>query len=341
MSEDKSKAYISLATQLGQLLSVARLYNPDHPVFKEKAKDVFSEIERFTVGNQSLILSEVEGILFINGEKIETKNSVITRFSENLHRLKLGSIGLEPGVDVTELGILIRLLHMKTQSMDGEQIKEYFLKNGAKHVIPRMATYKLVGEDEQIVKEGETFKVDDIPAEIVSQFAGELKNGVLGERLERKEKGYIALAHDSKFLAGLAADMMKEIQGAEDVGKVLWMVGDYLIDEITTAKQQELNGRILEDVEKQLLALWEQKEEKARWKDESQKTFVAISAAMELKGLLLLYQKHKKGAEHIAKKIAALLETLPPESRISRTVREKLKKIGPPSLDLLFPTTGT
>jgi hypothetical protein len=333
MDEDAFKKYSSLAVNLGQLLSVARLYSPTHPVFKEKAKEVFAEIGHLTEGSRSLVLSEIEGVFLMNGEKIDVKNPVVTRLSECIRSLKLGSVDLEPGLSLEELELLVGFLNLKTHALGETQIREYFKTKGVTHIIPRFATYRLVGEDEKIVKDGATLEIDAIPAEIVRQFAEDLKKGIGGRSPEGKEKEYRVLAHDPKFLSGLVTDLTENAGSEEEIGKILWLIGDYLVDEISTAKEEELNQRVLEDLKGQLLASWEQKKGCEMWKEEAGKTFVAIGAALELKGFLLLYKKHKKGLESAARKLGAILDTLPPGSPACKKTKEKLEKIGPPSLN--------
>lgn len=332
MEEDILKKFTSLAKNLGQLLSVARLYNSTHPVFKEKAKEVFAEIVPLMEGKRSLVLSEVEGVFLVNGEKIALKNSLVSNLAECIRNLKLGSLDLEPGLSLEELELLVGFMNLKTHALGEAHVREYFKEKGATHIIPRFATYRLVGEDEKIVKEGETLKLDDIPKEIISRFAEDLKKGMVGGQLEKKEKEYGVLAHDATFLSGMMSDLTKDAGSTEEIGKVLWLVGDYLIDEISTAKEKELNRKVLEDLQKQLLVFWEQKKDWATGKEDIEKTFVAIGAALELKGLLLLYKKHKKELEGVAKKLGSILETLPSESLIHKKTKEKLEKIGPPSL---------
>lgn len=332
MDEDILKKYTSLAKSLGQLLSVARLYNTTHPVFREKAKEVLAEIGPLMEGQKSLVLSEGEGVFLINGEKIELKNSLVTNLAERIRNLKLGALALEPGLEIGELEILIGFLNLKTHVLGEAPIREFFKEKGVVHIVPRFATYRLVGEDEKVVKEGETLKLDDVPSEIVSRFAEDLGKGLVASQLEKNEKGYRVLAHDPEFLTGLMCDLTKNAGSAEEIGKLLWLIGDYLIDEISTAKEKELNARILEDLKQQLLASWEQRQDRASWKEEAGKTFVAIGAALELKGFLLLYKKHKKELEGVAKKLGAILETLPPGSEIYKKTKKKLEKIGPPSL---------
>lgn len=337
MDKKVPEKYYPLALSLGQLLSVARLYSVDHPAFKEKLNQVFEEIRQQTPGNQSLILSEREGFLLINGEKVETRNSLIERFASSLRGLKLGSLDLEPGLTVEELMILVQLLSLKAHSREEISVKDYLEQKSARHVIPRFATYKLVEENEKIVKEGGILSVEDIPPEIISQFTQDLRKGEVPQKLEKKEKEYLALAHDAKFLSGLAWNTTQEAKSPEEFTKVLWLIGDYLINEISTAKQEELHVKILEDLKKNLFTFWEKKPEQARWKNEIEETFSAISATLELKGLLLLYKKHSKELEGVAKKLSKILETLPPESRIFKKTLEDLKKIGPPSLEKIFP----
>lgn len=328
------QTYRPLAMNLGQLLSVARLYNPEHPVFKEKARQVFAEITKFMRNKQSLILSESEGVfLIINGEKIEAKDSLIKHFVESFHSLQLGSLDLEPGLSVEELVLLIRLLSQGEHPMGETQIKEYLRQSGAMHIIPRFATYKLVEENEKIVKDGGVLSVEDIPLDFISRFSEDFIKGEVPQNLKKNEKAYLILAHNPKFLSGLVFDLSKEADKTEELAKILWLIGDYLISEISTVREEEINRKILNELKERLLYLLQERPDKARWKDEIEKMFVTISAALELKGLILLYKKHKKELEAVVNKLVDILETLPFESQIYKKTKEDLEKIGPPSLD--------
>ena len=327
--------YYPLAVKLGQLLAMSRLYSSEHPIVKEKAKHVFLEINKLMLDKQSLVLSESEGFFIINGEKIEgNKDSMIKHVVESFHSLQVGSLDLEPGLSIEELMLFINLLSQKEHLMAKTQIEEYLRQRGAKHIIPRFATYKLVKEGEKIVKKGEVLSVDNISPVLIDKFSQDLKKGEMSEYLKKREKEYLILAHDPKFLSSLTFDLTKEINSVEEVAKILWLIGDYLIDEINTTREEELNRKILDDFKKRLLYLGEQREDKARWKDEIEKTFVAINAALELKRLILLYKRHKKELETVVKKLIDILETLPPESQIYKKAKENWGEIGPPSLNM-------
>ena len=156
----------------------------------------------------------------------------------------------------------------------------------------------------------------------------------MSEYLKKQEQEYLILAHDPKFLSSLVVDLAKETSSTDEVTKIIWLIGDYLIDEISIARKEELNRKVLEEFKKSLLYLWQKREDKARLQNEVEKTFVTINAALELKGPMLLYKKHKKELEAVAKKLTDILGALPPESQIYRKAKEELEKIGSPSLGL-------
>ena len=58
------------------------------------------------------------------------------------------------------------------------------------------------------------------------------------------------------------------------------------------------------------------------------KNITAISAALELKGLLMLYKKHKKEFESVLDKIKSILESLPPESQLYKETKAEISRAG-------------
>ncbi|MBU3958690.1 MAG: hypothetical protein KKE91_02385, partial [Candidatus Omnitrophica bacterium] len=115
----------------------------------------------------------------------------------------------------------------------------------------------------------------------------------------------------------------------EELIKTLWLIGDHLLGEAAaTAKGEGANRKSIDGLKAHLLSLWGKKPDKERWKGETEKTFTAISAALEIKRLILLYKKHKKGLETITNKLSKILKLLPPESQLYFKTMEELAKMG-------------
>ena len=329
MEKSLKQSYAALLRNLGQLLALVRLYNLNHPVFKERANQIYEKIVKLTGGKQSLVLAASGGLVLINGEKVEFDNTPTKHFVEKFDNLHIGSLEFEPGFNAEELSVLISLMTKSQWLPSDGSFNDYFKKQGAHHIIARAASYKLVKEDEKVVKEGGVIDIGDLPADIINRFSHDLASGNLKERLPKEEKTYQALAHDPMFLSGLVVDSAKRDEHSPDeVAKVLWLIGDYLINEISTAREEDVNRKVMEGLKDHLLTLWEKRKDKERWKDETEKTFDAINAALELKAFILLYKKHKKELDSTLAKIKKIMETLPQDSLLYKKAKEDLDKMG-------------
>ena len=308
---------------ISQLLSLSKLYNTEHPVFKERLAETVRQLKLLTSNNTSLIMSGVEGVLFINGQMIELKSRLIERFMESLSVLRLGSIDIEPDFMPEDIAILINILNQKEHMRGVDQIKDYLRKKNITRVIPQFASYKLVKEDEKIIKEKGAINVSDLPQEVIDRFSQDLDSGQASKFMKEGNVSYKAAAHDPAFLSGFVYDFAEKKNTVEELENILWLVGDYLIDEISTSREEEINRRLLEEFKTKLVSLWENKKDK-NWHETIHKNIIAISAALELKGLILLYKKHKKGMTSALKKINSILETLPQESQLYKKAKKEI-----------------
>jgi hypothetical protein len=320
--------YYNIVRSLSQLLSITRLYEFKHKIFKENLKEVFSEVSKLLSEKQSLSLFESEGTLLVNHKQIETKDGLMRRIVNSLRDLDTGYITLESGLTLEEFTVFIHLLRNEGSLKGEEKVKQYLKEKGAKHIIPRSATYKIIEEDEKVIKEGQAQAVEELSFEIRNRFLEDLRKGEVSKRLTNEEQKYRALAHNPIFLAEAVSDLVKGKDSPEELAKVLWLIGDYLIGEIDSAREEKINRRAIEGLKKQIFSLWEKRISKADMAKHIQKTFAAISLASELKGFILLYEKHKKNMDKTALKIQEIFEILPPESQLYQKMKEKLEKIG-------------
>ncbi|MBU0533780.1 MAG: hypothetical protein KJ887_03140 [Candidatus Omnitrophica bacterium] len=327
--------YLHLVRSLSQLMSTNKLYGTNHKIFKEHLKQVFPEVSKLLLEKKSISFFETDNTLLVNRKKIETNDGLTKRLLRSLCDLSVGYLILESGLTLEEFIVFIRLLCNEEPLKGEENIKQYLKEKGANHVLVRSATYKLVEEDEKVVKKGEVLAIEELSFEIRNRFLQDLKNGEVGKKLVKEERKYRELAHDPSFLSKAIFDLAKNKDNPEDLAKIIWLIGDYMIGEIDTAREEKINRIAIEKLKKQIFILWREKISKPDMEKHIQKTFTAISLASKIKGLILLYEKYTKNLEKNASQIQKILETLPKESQLYQQTKEKLDKIG------LFPPQKT
>ena len=314
------------------MVSLAKMYKCAHPMVIKKAEDSYKEIAAFFAENKkSIVFAKSADMLLINGEKIEPESNLMKKFIEDFVRLDAGSMELEPGMTSEELITFVLLMCHAEKTSGVDKIRQFCSEKQAIHIIPRAATFKLVQENEDIVKKGEFVKVADIPPEVLKKFSRDFREGKVPENLKSSEKEYRLAAHNSTFLAGIAFDLLKE-KGAEntpeDLEKVLWLMADYLIDEIGSFKEEDLNRAVLEDIKAKLLLKWRDKPEQKELAKRIEKTYIVINTAMQLKGLLAIHKKHKHAMDSTAKKINNIMKSLPTDSQLYQKTMKSLADIG-------------
>ncbi|MCX5714179.1 MAG: hypothetical protein NT033_05095 [Candidatus Omnitrophica bacterium] len=106
-----TKTYKRLAKSLAQLASLARMYKFEHPMVREKSAGVYTELRAILEeSRQSIVLAKSADMLLINGEKIEPESRLMVKFIEDFVALDIGSVELEAGISLEELGIFMHLL---------------------------------------------------------------------------------------------------------------------------------------------------------------------------------------------------------------------------------------
>ena len=329
-----SKSYKRLSKSLAQVVSLAKMYNLEHPIVKEKMQNVYKDLKDFFAETKlSIVLAKSADMLLMNGEKVETIDKLMVRFVEDFVMLDIGSMELETGLTPEDLSVFVQLMCRIENISGSEKIKKLLAEKNVTHLVARAATFKLVQENEDIVKKGESVNIDELPAEVVKMFSKDLVEGKVPEKLKSAGKDYKNAAHNSTFLAGIAYDLLKDKDSPEDLEKVLWLLADYLVDEIGTFKEENMNRKVLEDIRKKLLSIWQEKHGKEKVLEKVDKTYDVINAALQIKGLLALYKKHKKELEASVKKIKDILNNLPADSRMCQKAIEDLAVMGSVSID--------
>lgn len=325
MDSPKIQIYLHLVKNIAAFLAISRLYKLDHPTIRARSTEVLKELEDVGLKADSMTFSVQGNLLFLNGEELQVRDRLSKVFVEDFGKLKLGSLDLEPGLTVDELNMFMLLLNSTAKVSGDDQVKAFLSEHGAKHITPHFASYKLVQEDEKVVKGSEVVDINRLSPDAVRAFSDDLKNSVI------KNKD---LAHNAGFLSSVLTDMTKAATTPEDLLKVVWVIGEYLIDEMTTAKEEEMNQKLLHQLKGHLLTLWEERPDKDAWRDKVEESFTKIVVAIELKRYMVSYKRHKKGMETAYKKVKSLMRNLPEGSRIYQKIDEDLKKIGLPKLNL-------
>ena len=296
MDQDKKTiAYKHFVKGMGQIMALSRLYSFDHPVVKTKSEEVFGEINNFISDNGALVFSQSpESALVVNGEELKSEDSIMARFIQSFRNLKIGSIDLTPQLTLNEFSVFIDLLSNADKFKEGRSVKDFLRENKVTHIIPSVATYKLINEHESVVEDGSVIKIKDLSPEVIQSFTLDLNIGEVNKKIKEGNRAYQVLAHDPGALSRGIIDYIKDKDQPDALTKILWLIGDYLIDEINSAKQEEINRRVLNELKDRLLILWEEKKVKVPLTEEVQRTFTAINAAIQIKGLFSLYKRHRK-----------------------------------------------
>jgi len=409
-TSDKVQSYLHLIQRLAMLLYNTRLYyGLNNPLVQKESSEVLLAIENLTLKKDTLTFSVLGNTIFLNGEKLEIRDGLSKQFLLGLAKLSLGALDLKPGLTIKELSALMLLLINNANLKGKPEIKKYLDEHDVKHIIPHLATYQLVQENEQIVKEGSVVDVGQLsskairdyvadlkhaspniktapgavneinkylfnlqhnlakgktaentgqlapamvkPAgeskipcpdlknaalksggqengrpspEVVSIFSSDLRNGVIRDKL---------LMHDPMFLCKVLTDLTQAIGTMEELSRIIWTIGEFLINDISSKKGIEANRKICEQLNNHLIAQWEQKESKEQSKKIIEESFVKIIAALQIKKYILSYIMHKKGLETALKKIKHLLKDVPEDNVLYQQIKNELRKVGAPKYD--------
>ena len=312
----------------GQILALSKLYSLEHSTVKARAKEVFEEIVNFISTNGTLVFSESpEATLLVNGEEVKSEDGLMARFIQSFRNLKIGSLDLMPQLTLDDFFAFIELLNNSGNLKEEGRVKEFLKARNITHLVPSFASYKLVNEHEAIIKEGTVIKIEDLPAEVIQKFTSDLNSAEINKKLKEGDQIYQILAHDPETLSHIVIDYVKDKDQDSELTKILWVIGDYLIDEISSVKQEEINRKILNELKDRIFILWEEKRVKMPLTEEALKTFTVINAALQIKGLISLYKRHRKELRTLIVKLKNIIKTIPPESQLCRKVKEEWNKI--------------
>ncbi len=333
--KNKIAIYKNIVRGLGQVLSVYKIYPSHHPIIKEKSKEVYNELNNFISTEGKLVLSvSSEATLLINGKELISADSPTARFIQTFRDLKIGSIEILPKITLDEFLIFIDLLINVDKLQEEGAIKEFLMAKKVTHIMPSLASYKLLTEDETIakkgsVKEGRVINVEDLPPDVIENFALDLNTGAINKKIKSGNKVYPILAHDVESLSHAITDNIKTKDQSDQITKILWSIGDYLVDETQTIKQKEINARVLNELKDKLLILYGEKKAKIKMPPikEVDRTFTTINTALQIKGLISLYAKKIKEQEILLDKIKKIIKELPPESQLSQKAKEEWRRI--------------
>jgi|GEM_PF-3340655 len=411
---NKIQSYMHLIQRLAMLLYHTKLYyGLNNPVVMKELSEVLAEIETLTSKKETLTFSVLGNTMFLSGEKLEIRDGLSKQFLLNLAKLGLGALDLRPGLTANDLSALMSLLVNNANLKGKEEIKKYLDEHNIKHIVPHLATYQLVHENEQVVKEGSVVNVDKLSSKAIGDYASDLKHastnkplagsvdeinkflfnlshnpaedktikdgkvinasqlppviikpaeeveilcpdikddalkigGQENSRLALEAVGLFSsdlrkgvirdklLMHDPIFLCKVLTSLSQAINTMEELSGIIWIIGEFFIDDISMTKEIEANRKICEQLNNHLIVQWEQKESKEQGKQIIEEAFVEIIAALQIKKYILLYIKRKKGLEAVLKKIKNMLKDVPEDNVLYQQMRTELRKIGSPKYD--------
>ncbi|MBU0713981.1 MAG: hypothetical protein KJ964_01325 [Verrucomicrobia bacterium] len=392
---NKVQSYLHLIQRLAMLLYNTKLYyGLNNPLVMKESSEVLSEIENLTLKKDTLTFAVLGNTMFVNGEKLEIRDGLSKQFTLNLTKLSLGALDLRPGLTINELSTLMSLLINNDNLKGKPEIKKYLDEHDVKHIIPHLATYQLVQENEQVVKEGSVVDVDKLSSKVVKDYASDLKHASANNKtptgtVDEISKFLFNLSHnlaegkpaeeskilpdlkdgvlksggqvnsgpspevvglfssdlrngvirdkllmrDPMFLCKVLTNLTQAINTMEELSRIIWTIGEFLISDISLTKEIEANRKVCEQLNNHLVAQWQQKESKEQGKKIIEESFAKIITAIQIKKYIFAYIKHKKGLEVVLKKINKMLKDVPEDNVLYQQIKNELRKIGSPKYD--------
>lgn len=329
----KPSNYDRLTKSIAQAVTILRLYSFEHPLVKNKVKEVYKIVNKFITDNKKLIFAESpEGAMLINGEELEIADNMTAHFVKDFRNLKMGSIELLAGLTLEEFHVFIDLLNNTNNLQGKEGVKEFLKSKKANHIIPASASYKIVNERQAIVDPKEVVNIKNIPPEIVKKFNANLKEGKIDKNALVGNHEYQTLSHDPETLSKILISEEKNTSIQPDhISKILWSIGDYLVDEAETPKSLEKNSKTLGELQKLVAA--RAKNIKGLDFTKIYKVFLGISSALLIKKLITSYIKNKKQQISIIDNLKKAIKEIPPESHLFQSAKQDWAKIDHKEID--------
>ncbi len=154
-------------------------YPSTHPIAVKQMQAAWAELQAAMRQFGEINISLTEGKLLFFGMPVEERNPVVSKFSHHFETLHIHSIRFRTGILAKEFISFFKFFCQDPKSIEDQGGIEKILKEQqVEHISFNAAVYKVIGEDEKIVKKSEIYRGQ-------SKSDGEAKTEVLRYFLEK------------------------------------------------------------------------------------------------------------------------------------------------------------
>lgn len=208
---------VSFVKNLCLTFSHLSLYPPNHPVAIVQIKKSWNELQPVFEKYGDLSITLTEGKLLFFGMPVEESNPVISKFSHHFESLHIHSIKFKQGIDSREFFIFFRLFSQDHRLIEEQGGIEALLKaNKIENIAFNAAVYKVISEDEKIVKKSEVYKGETGNEE---ESKTEVLRYFLGKILDQAQDEKHLLDEIKNNPEGLASQIVKIVEELGSGGK--------------------------------------------------------------------------------------------------------------------------
>lgn len=205
---------VSFVKNLCLTFSHLSYYPENHPLAINQMKIAWNELQPVFKKYGDLSISLNEGKLLFFGMPVEEQNPVVSKFSHHFEALHIHSIKFKAGITDREFVVFFKLFcqdHKMLEEQGG--IEKLIKENDIQHITFNAAVYKVISEDEKVVKKSEVYRGESRDAD---GSKTELLNYFLGKMLDKSqdEKELLnEMKNDPEKLASQIVKIIEEIGG--------------------------------------------------------------------------------------------------------------------------------
>lgn len=153
---EKEIQYAELLKLLAFVLNSYRLYTEKHPATQLAVRNFSTSLENLLQTETAFTLGFIEGRMLANDLSMDNKKPGVPQVVRDCQRLKIESLTFDRGVGEEELNSFFKLMASPPRTLEGMGgFKTAFEQAGFEHIRLGALLFKLVKEEEEVVKKGE------------------------------------------------------------------------------------------------------------------------------------------------------------------------------------------
>lgn len=236
-------------TQFGEIIKLfslvlkqSRLYSATHPAAQLAFRNFYSGLQQLVTSDGALTFGFMEAQIVVNEQPFDRKKTGVGDLLKECQHLHIESLIFEPGVTEEELNSLVRVMTIPRGTIEAEGgFKKAFEKEGFQRIRLGMSRYRMIKEEEEVVKKSELGPGQ----EETEPKASRLPRGKTVERMEEViEHGLTGAENEIHFdlerlgyeverkPESVARQMVRQADNLESLKRIVQDMGHFLRDRL-------------------------------------------------------------------------------------------------------------